>query len=70
MHFQHGNTRPHTSVAPSVAVESIRFKIVPHPPYSPVWHRLDFGCSQLSRNISKEFISHVMKFKLLWENGL
>lgn len=32
---KHGNTRPDTNVASSVAVES-RFKIVPHPPYSPV----------------------------------
>jgi len=24
---------------------------------------------QFSRNISKEFISHVKKFKLLWENA-
>jgi len=64
------DTRPCTSVASSAAVESVRFKIVPYPPYSPVWHHLDFGCLQLSRNISKEFISHVMrKFKLLWENG-
>jgi hypothetical protein len=27
MHFQHGNTRPHTSVASSAAVEHIRFKL-------------------------------------------
>jgi hypothetical protein len=35
-----------------------------------MWLRLAFGCLQLLRNISDEFISHVMKmFKLLQENG-
>jgi hypothetical protein len=48
----------------SAVTESIRFELVPHPPYS-----LDVAPShlwflQLSRNISKEFISHVMKIWL------
>jgi hypothetical protein len=33
-------------------------------------HCLTSGYLQLSRNVSKELISHVIrKFKLIWENG-
>jgi hypothetical protein len=33
-------------------------------------HCLTSNYLQLSRNVSKEFISHVIrKFKLIWENG-
>jgi transposase len=31
---QHDNAKPHTSYATSVVIESTRFEIVPHPPYS------------------------------------
>jgi hypothetical protein len=29
------NTRPYTTAATSAAIESIRFEVVPHPPFSP-----------------------------------
>jgi hypothetical protein len=35
-----------------------------------IWHCLASGGLLLSRNILKECILHVMKFKLHWENGL
>jgi histone-lysine N-methyltransferase SETMAR len=35
MFLQHDNVRPHTSAATSAAIHSIRFEVVPHPPYSP-----------------------------------
>jgi hypothetical protein len=39
-------------------------------PTTWLWHHLTCGCLQLSRNICKEFMSHVMKkFKLVWKNG-
>jgi hypothetical protein len=31
-----------------------------------IWHRLTSGCLQLSRNISKEFISHVQATMGKW----
>ena len=34
MLLQHDNARPYTSAATSVAIKSIRFEVVPHPPYS------------------------------------
>ena len=44
-------------------------KLAHIPPRACIWHQLTPGL-QLSRNISKEFILHVMKtFMLLWENG-
>jgi histone-lysine N-methyltransferase SETMAR len=33
---------PHTSAATSAAVNSIRFEVVPHPPYSPYLAPSDF----------------------------
>jgi transposase len=33
--LQHDNARPHISAAASAVVESIRFEVVPHPPYNP-----------------------------------
>ena len=39
-------------------------------PMAWIWHHLTSGYLQFSRNISKEFILHVMKrFKLLWKNA-
>ena len=35
MLLQHDNTRRHTSVATSVAIESTEFEVVPYPPFSP-----------------------------------
>jgi hypothetical protein len=64
MLLQHDNARSHTSAVTSAAIESIKFEIVPHLPCSPDLAQPD------SRNISKKFVSLVMKkFKLLQENG-
>jgi hypothetical protein len=62
--LKHINTRPHISAANSAVTDSIRFEFVPHPPYSLDLVPSHFWFSQLSRNISKEFISHVMKIWL------
>jgi hypothetical protein len=68
--LQHSNARPHTSAATSAAVENTGYEVVPHTPYSQDLAPSDFGCSELSKNISKPTISRVMKkFKLLWQNG-
>jgi len=45
------------------------FKLFHALPMAWIWHHLTSGYLQFSRNISKEFISHVKKFKLLWENA-
>jgi hypothetical protein len=51
-------------------IENIGFEVVTHLPTAQIWHNLTSGCLKLSRNISKEFISYVMKkLKLLQENG-
>jgi len=39
-----------------VAIESIRFEVVLHLPNSLDLAPSDFGCLQLSRHISKEFL--------------
>jgi hypothetical protein len=52
---------PHTGAATSAAIESNKFEVVPHLPCSLDLPPSDFGCLQLSRHISKEFLSHVMK---------
>jgi hypothetical protein len=39
-------------------------------PTALIWHHLTSGCSEISRNISKAIVSHVMKnFKPLQQNG-
>jgi len=53
-----------TSAASSVAIENIRFEVVPCLPYSLDLAPADFWFLQLARNISNE-ISHVMKFILV-----
>jgi hypothetical protein len=53
-----------TSAANSVAIENIRFEVVPCLPYSLDLAPADFWFLQLSGNISNE-ISHVMKFILV-----
>jgi hypothetical protein len=45
-------------------IESIRFEFVPHPSYSLDLAPSHFWFSQLSRHITKELISHVMKIWL------
>jgi hypothetical protein len=55
MFLQHDDAAPHTSVATSVAIESIRFEFVPHLSTSLDLALSDFGCLQLSRHFSKEF---------------
>jgi len=54
-----------------LSYDSIRFEVVPHSTYNLALAPSDFQLfTQLSRNIWKEFMSHVMKkFKLLWKNG-
>ena len=47
MFLRHDDTTPHTSVATSVAIESIRFEVVPHLPDCLDLARSDFGCLQL-----------------------
>jgi hypothetical protein len=64
--LQHDEATPHTSVATSTAIHSIIFEVIPHPPFSTDL-TLTSGCLKLSRNISKEIISHFIKFKLLSE---
>jgi hypothetical protein len=59
----------HDNATTSAAIQSIIYQVVPHFPYCPDLVCLTSGCLKLSRNMSKEFISHVMEFKLLWENG-
>jgi hypothetical protein len=56
MFLQHDDASPHTSVATSVAIESIRFEVVPHLPNSLDLTPSDIGCLQLSRHASKEFL--------------
>jgi len=56
MILQHDDATPHTSVATSVAIESIRFDVVLHFPDSLDLAPSDFGCLQLLRHISKEFL--------------
>jgi hypothetical protein len=68
MLLQYDNTTPHTSTATAAATEGIGFNVVQHRPYSLDWAPSDF-CLQISRNMSKDFISLAIKFKLLWENG-
>lgn len=64
-----GYTRPHTIAATSAAIKNIEFKMFHALSTAKIWHRLTSGCMKFLRNISKEFISHVMnKFKLLQEN--
>jgi hypothetical protein len=71
MILEYNNARHHTYGATSAAIEKIRFEVVPHHLYSldlVLSYCLTSGCFQLSRYMSKEFISHVnIKFKLLWE---
>lgn len=70
MFLQLDDARPHTGADTSVAIEGVGLKVVPHPPYSLIWHRLTSGCLQHSRILSQEFMLQVMrKFKLLRENG-
>jgi hypothetical protein len=39
-------------------------------PTAQILHCPTYGCSELTRNILKAIVSHVMKkFKLLWQNG-
>ena len=67
---QHDDARTLTGAGTSVAIQGVGLEVVLHPPYSLIWHRLTSGCLQHSRNLSKEFMLHVMKkFKLLPENG-
>ncbi|KAG8236232.1 hypothetical protein J437_LFUL010985 [Ladona fulva] len=33
--LQHGNACPHTSCATEEALRNLKFKLIPHPPYSP-----------------------------------
>ena len=52
------------------AVIALDLKLFHTLPTTWLWHHLTFGCLQLSRNIWKEFMSHVMKkFKLLWKSS-
>jgi hypothetical protein len=53
-----------TSAASSVAIENIRFEVVPCLPYCLDLAAANFRFLQLSRNISNE-ISHAMKFILV-----
>ena len=65
MFLQYNNTRPH-SVKPLRQRYTSDLKLFHTTDTARIWHCLTPGCLQLSRNISKEFISHVMKkFKLL-----
>jgi len=67
--LQHDKARHHTSTATSVAI-ALGFKLFHILPTASLWHCLTYGCPQLLRNISREFMSYVMKkFKLLGENG-
>jgi hypothetical protein len=61
---------PYCSVATSVATASdLRF--TNPPPYSLVLALSDFWLSELSRNIPKEIVSHVIKkFKMLQQNDI
>ena len=56
MFLQHDDATPCTSVATSVAIESTKFEVVPHPPNSLDLAPSDFHCLHLSRHISKEFL--------------
>jgi len=65
MHLQHDNARPHAGAE----TEKIRLHGVPCPPYSPQWALPDFWLFAALMNVSKDFISYVIrKFKLIWEN--
>jgi hypothetical protein len=49
---------------------TLNFKLFHALPIAQIWHLVTSGWLQLSRNISKDLISHVMtKLKLLWENN-
>ena len=65
--LQHDSARPHHTVT-SVVIVIIRFYIVPYPPYSLDLAPSDSWFLNFSRNISKKFISHVMK-KRFWKQN-
>jgi hypothetical protein len=70
MFLQHDNARPHTSAATSAAVDSSRFVVVPHPPYSPDLASSDFWLFRALKKHLKGYCLHVMKkVKLLRQNG-
>jgi hypothetical protein len=58
--LQHDKARLHTSTATSTVV-ALDFKLFHFLPTARLWHCLTYGCLQLLRNISKEFMSPVMK---------
>jgi hypothetical protein len=67
-----GYTIPHTSAATAGVIEDFGSEVFQHSSYRPfqILHHLTSRCLQLSRNISKKFISHVMmNCKLPWEYG-
>jgi len=68
--FLEHDARAHTDAGTLVAIQGVGLEAVTRLPYSLIWHRLTSGCLQHSRNLSQEFMLHVMKkFKLLRENG-
>lgn len=70
MFLQHDNAITHTSDATSAVIESIRFLNMFHNLTTAWnWFHLTTGYLLLSYNVSKEFISYVMKYQQLQGYG-
>jgi len=48
MFLHYDDARPHTGTGNSAAIQDVGLEVVPHPPYSLIWHRLTSGCLQHS----------------------
>ena len=66
----HDNARPHTARATIDALETLKYEVLSHPPYSPDLAPSDFHYFPHLKRDPKELISpQMMKWSKLWRRG-